>query len=143
MAEYGEFRNLPNHEDDDNTHYAIQQLQQRGLKAFYQRNVWWFALGFIVLILLLIFLFVHYAGPLGDKDDDNNNNNNPSLTPAQQLQQVTILQMFGALNLTADPCQDFYEFSCGGWIASTPLPADSSLIYLVINAIADNNEKEL
>lgn len=28
-----------------------------------------------------------------------------------------------ALNATADPCDDFYEFSCGGWIAKTTIPA--------------------
>ena len=29
-----------------------------------------------------------------------------------------------SLDRTADPCVDFYQFSCGGWLASTPMPAD-------------------
>lgn len=29
-----------------------------------------------------------------------------------------------ALDRKADPCVDFYQFACGGWIASNPLPAD-------------------
>jgi len=29
-----------------------------------------------------------------------------------------------ALNRAADPCEDFYEFSCGGWIRNNPLPPD-------------------
>jgi putative endopeptidase len=29
-----------------------------------------------------------------------------------------------ALDRKTDPCADFYQFACGGWIASNPLPAD-------------------
>src|SRR5262245_47703330 len=30
-----------------------------------------------------------------------------------------------ALDRTADPCVDFYQFACGGWIASHPLDEDA------------------
>src|SRR3954470_185642 len=29
-----------------------------------------------------------------------------------------------ALDRAADPCVDFYQFACGGWVAHHPLPAD-------------------
>src|SRR6185503_7816155 len=29
-----------------------------------------------------------------------------------------------ALDRKSDPCVDFYQFACGGWIAKNPLPAD-------------------
>lgn len=31
-----------------------------------------------------------------------------------------------ALDRTADPCSDFYQFACGGWMANNPVPADQS-----------------
>ncbi len=28
------------------------------------------------------------------------------------------------MNRAVDPCTDFYQFACGGWIARNPIPAD-------------------
>jgi putative endopeptidase len=31
-----------------------------------------------------------------------------------------------SLDRSADPCVDFYKFSCGGWQKNNPIPADQS-----------------
>lgn len=30
------------------------------------------------------------------------------------------------MNFTVDPCIDFYEYTCGGWIKDNPVPSSQS-----------------
>ncbi|KAA0203827.1 hypothetical protein HAZT_HAZT010641 [Hyalella azteca] len=44
-------------------------------------------------------------------------------TPECTLSAAAIIE---ALDLTVDPCDDFYQFACGGWAAKNPVPDSSS-----------------
>jgi endothelin-converting enzyme/putative endopeptidase len=46
------------------------------------------------------------------------------------------------LDRSADPCVDFYQFSCGGWRAKNPLPADKAR-YNRYEEMSEENKKRL
>lgn len=48
-------------------------------------------------------------------------------------------QMVEAMDRSADPCQDFYQFSCGGWMRKNPLP-DGRSRWSTFNSIWEQNQ---
>ena len=48
-----------------------------------------------------------------------------------------------ALDRSASPCDDFYEFACGGWMKATPIPEDEASWVRSFSVLHEENEKAL
>jgi putative endopeptidase len=48
-----------------------------------------------------------------------------------------------ALDPGVSPCNDFYQYACGGWLKSTPIPGDEASWTRSFNVMAERNEGEL
>ena len=48
-----------------------------------------------------------------------------------------------ALDSGMSPCDDFYQYACGGWIKATEIPGDEASWYRSFSVIRDRNEEIL
>ena len=48
-----------------------------------------------------------------------------------------------AMDLTANPCDDFFQYACGGWVKNTPIPGDEEAWDRSFSPIRDRNEEIL
>jgi endothelin-converting enzyme/putative endopeptidase len=61
--------------------------------------------------------------------------------PLQQLPYTPSLDL-SAMDKLANPCTDFYQYTCGGWMKNNPIPGDQSS-WSVYGKLADENQQFL
>lgn len=74
-----------------------------------------------------------------------NKQSQPDPTPTQPSprQAEIAASVTAALDATTAPCDDFYQYACGGWAASTELPGDKARWVRSFDAIYARNQEQL
>jgi putative endopeptidase len=65
----------------------------------------------------------------------------PEKHPLQELPYTPSLDL-PAMDKSADPCTDFYQFTCGGWMKENPIPPDQAG-WSVYGKLGDENQQFL
>src|SRR5690606_32236298 len=80
--------------------------------------------------------------------DDSGEVKNPAGDPPKPVLQLSSQSPIGQdviaqMDLTTEPCADFYQFACGGWIANNPLPDDHPRWGRGFGELGDRNNEVL
>lgn len=84
---------------------------------------------FIALLMFLIHVKTVQARLIDMEDvDESGNTNGETRTTSSRVCRTqecikAASRVKSAMNLSADPCTDFYQYVCGGWIKNNPIPS--------------------
>ena len=58
------------------------------------------------------------------------------------VRNLFILGVISRMDLKANPCEDFYQYSCGGWLEKVAIP-DSKSRYSTFSEVSSRNKKTI
>ena len=69
------------------------------------------------------------------------NNSEPHVCLSPECVRVSA-EILNSADFSVDPCEDFYQFACGGWIKSNPIP-DGKSSWNTFKKLWQNNQNTM
>lgn len=92
------------------------------------REVGWSLVTFVLLITVIVLSSTghHSAGTRGGAPAPAPSKNDASGVCQSESCVSLASTLLQNMNSSVDPCEDFYQYACGGWVAINPIPDDKS-----------------
>lgn len=133
-----EMENLnPAFQEDEQEVVMLNRPRKRSLWKQTKLYIFYFVGVMAVFGVVLFFVLDKYESLTATLSTfDLKNHNYSVLVNSYSL---IAAQMFASMNQSADPCNDFYDYACGGWVSSTQLDAETSRLTRTFGTIQNQN----
>ena len=101
-----------------------------------------------IICIVLLALLTRRGGKCMSKPGVHNGKE-PSAKPCSKTKQTTCVtegcinaayHIFHSMNRSVNPCENFYEYACGGWVENNPIP-ESKSFWGVYSVLEEKNER--
>ena len=106
-----------------------------------KRHSKYHAIVLVVLCIVLLALSVVFIVLYVDEKEQTHEEERTDYCHSEDCVNIAS-RMLETMNSSADPCDDFYQYACGGWIQKTKIPAHS-VAYGQIQHLAAQNKHRI